>query len=68
MANRIVKRLTGAHGCEVLIRRDAEWDEYTAEIAGQPDATYHTDDKDDAILTGQTMLRDLEVQAAKKEA
>lgn len=66
MANRIVQRLQGAYGCEVLIRRDVEWDEYTAEIAGQPDATYHTDDRADAIATGKVMLADLELQAAKE--
>jgi hypothetical protein len=45
----------------VLVQRDAEWDEYRARlyVAGvlQPDADYHTSDKDDALATGRYMAQ-----------
>lgn len=32
-----------------------EWDEYQVKVKGIPDATYHTDDKQDAVDTAAHM-------------
>ena len=43
----------------VSIRFDTEWDEYQVRIKGQPKATYHTDDREDALRTAQHMRNTL---------
>ena len=49
------------------VYRDAEWNEYRVTLAHEtvggalvalPDATYHTDDKGDALNTAQVMMDD----------
>ena len=53
-----IKVATLAYG-PVSIRWDSEWQEYQVRIAGKPDATYHTTDKEDAIATAQHMRNNL---------
>ena len=60
MARYIIKTLTGINDATVKVYRDTDWDEYQAVIPGEPDATYHTDDKADALRTAATMLSDIE--------
>ena len=54
----------GAHGTSVRIYRDSEWNEWQVRIPGAPDATYHTDDRRDALSTAEVMLRDLELRTS----
>ena len=62
MTNRIVGRMQSALGVHTgLIRWNAEYAEYTAEIVGQPpSAMYFTDDRQDADDTLRCMLAALE--------
>lgn len=64
MSTRIIKTLSGANDTKVVVKYDTELMEYTCSIPGQPDATYHTEMKADAMGTAELMLRDLELQAA----
>ena len=61
MSNRIIKTLSGANNTKVIVKYETEWMEYTCVIPGQPDATYHTEVKADAMGTAELMLRDLEL-------
>lgn len=47
----------------VSVRFDTEWEEYQVRIAGMPKATYHTDDREDAIRTAQVMRNNLSTKA-----
>ena len=49
-----------AYGPDVTIYRDVEWDSYEVRIKNDPDATYFTDDKVDAIVTALCMKKQLE--------
>jgi hypothetical protein len=42
-------------GSAVSVRFDTEWDEYQVCVKGQPKATYHTQDRADALRTAQVM-------------
>lgn len=46
-------------GSAVSVRYDREWEEYQVRVQGQPKATYHTDDRDDALRTAQVMRNTL---------
>lgn len=50
-------------GSPVSVRWDSEWSEYQVRIAGKPKATYHTDDRDDALASAQRMRNELAAQA-----
>lgn len=63
-----IKSLTALDGTVIRVKRDAEWDEYQVQVSGSPDATYHTDDKDDALGTAKVMLADLDKRAAAQGA
>jgi hypothetical protein len=61
MANRIVARAVSPLGLFAgVVRWDAEWEEYTAHVAGQAGDGYHTDDKQDALDTLRYLLATLE--------
>lgn len=42
-------------GSPVSVVFDREWSEYQVRLAGRRQATYHTDDKADALVTAQVM-------------
>lgn len=44
-------RLIHTVNTDVKVYRDAEYDEYVVKVKGKPAASYHTDDKQDAINT-----------------
>ena len=44
----------------VSVRYDREYEEYQVRIAGKPDATYHTSDREDALSTAQQMRNNLQ--------
>ena len=67
MSKRIIKAFRNEQGQTVVVRYDTEWQEYTCEIKGSPDATYFTDDKADALSTAEVMLKDLELSLAVEE-
>lgn len=50
----------GKPGHVAKIYRDSDWNEYQVDLyidnVKQPDATYHTDDKQDAINTAVAMI------------
>lgn len=50
-------------GSPVSVRFDRDWEEYQVRIKGQADATYHTDDKGDALATAQHMRNNLNPEA-----
>lgn len=49
----------------VSIRFDRDWEEYQVRIKGNPEATYHTTDRDDALGTAQRMRNTLPTGDAK---
>lgn len=62
MALRNIPELTATVGDRMVkVYRDAEWDEYRARLyvngVLQPEADYHTDDRDDAKATAWAMAR-----------
>lgn len=48
MAKRKIKQIG-----DVVVYRDAEWDEYIVRVGGDPKTDYFTDDKSDAVDTAQ---------------
>lgn len=40
----------------ISVHFDSEWDEYQVKVKGRPDATYFTDDLDDALDTAAAMV------------
>lgn len=42
-------------GSKISVWYCDEWQEYQVKVAGKPKATYHTDDKKDALQTAQVM-------------
>ena len=48
-------RLIHTVNADVKVYRDAEWDEYVVKVKGKPEASYHTDDKQDALATANIM-------------
>lgn len=59
MSRRVIHTEREGERVAVRVVRDAEWNEYRAELwidgAAVPDATYHTDDRRDAIATARVM-------------
>ena len=60
MSRYLIKTLTGLCAATVKVYRDTDWDEFQVVIPGEPDATYHTDDRADALRTAALMLADIE--------
>lgn len=58
MALKRIKVDTLAYG-PVSVWWDTEWHEYLVKVQGKPKATYHTDDRDDALTTAQLMRNNL---------
>lgn len=48
----------------VSVRYDTEWEEYQVRVAGRPAATYHTNDRADALATAQHMRNNLTTTGA----
>lgn len=46
-------------GSPVSVWYCEEWSEYQVKVQGKPKATYHTDDKNDALRTAQVMRNTL---------
>lgn len=44
-------RLIHTVNADVKVYRDTEYDEYVVKVKGKPNASYHTDDKQDALTT-----------------
>lgn len=55
MALKKIKQPDTLKGSPVSIWFDDEWEEYQVKVQGKPKATYHTDDKADALATAQVM-------------
>lgn len=53
-----IKVPTLAYG-PISVWFDSEWSEYQVRVQGHPKATYHTDDRGDALATAQRMRNDL---------
>lgn len=58
-ARKIKNQPATLEGSPVAIYYDSDYQEYQVKIKGQPDATYFTDDKNDAISTAQLMRNNL---------
>ena len=57
MAKRLIHKVTSLdNGKTVKVYRDSEWDEYSCVLVGNPDATYYTKDKEDALDTAECMV------------
>jgi len=52
-----MKRITTYLGpkVNVTVWYSADLEEYEVRVAGKPNATYYTDDKDDAMATARTL-------------
>lgn len=55
----ILRSLDDPSVIRVKVYRDSDWQEFQCEIPGNPDATYFTDDRKDALSTAAKM-RDAE--------
>lgn len=53
-------------GSPVSVWFDDEYEEYQVKVAGNKNATYHTDDKDDALSTAQYMRNNIELKPSGK--
>jgi len=60
---RLLKTLKGMYGVVVKVYVDTEYGEYQVRIDGSPDATYHTDGRNDALNTAEVMRADAEINA-----
>lgn len=58
-ARKIKNQPAGLAYTPIAIYYDSEYSEYQVKIKGQPDATYYTNDKDDAFATAQLMRNSL---------
>lgn len=58
MAQKSIKVPELAYG-PVSVWWDDEWEEYQVKVRGNPKATYHTDDRADALATAQRMRNNL---------
>jgi len=55
MTRKLIQTTTsGANTVKVYI--DYSWEEYQVTLVGQPEATYHTNDRLDALDTAKAML------------
>lgn len=61
---KLIKTLTALNGTKLYVKLDKDVEEYQVQVQGSPDATYHTDDKADALSTADVMLADLDMRAA----
>lgn len=43
------------NGSRVTVWFCKDWNEYQVKVSGKPQATYHTDDRADALRTAQVM-------------
>ena len=54
-------------GSPVSVWYSSDWQEYQVKIAGVPKATYHTDDKQDALQTAQRMRNDVAARLSERK-
>jgi len=55
------KQEDGSFAVVAVVYRDSEWQEYRVKLIArgvhQKDSDYHTDDRDDAMMTAKSMAR-----------